>query len=92
LAYAHNVNLLGDDINTINRNTETVICAIKEVGLEVKGEKTTHMLVPCDHNGGQNRDTKVKNEPYENVSQFKYLGTLVINLNLVQEEIKEIEL
>jgi hypothetical protein len=34
LAYADDVNLLGDSINTINKNTETLIVASKEVGLE----------------------------------------------------------
>jgi hypothetical protein len=40
LAYADDVNLLGDNITTINKNTETLIDACKEVGLEVNVEKT----------------------------------------------------
>jgi hypothetical protein len=32
LAYADDVNLLGDNIDTINKNTETLIDASKEVG------------------------------------------------------------
>jgi hypothetical protein len=38
LAYA-DVNLLGDDVDTINKNTETLIDASKEVGLEINVEK-----------------------------------------------------
>jgi hypothetical protein len=34
LAYADDVNLLGDNIDTIKKNTETLIDASKEVGLE----------------------------------------------------------
>jgi hypothetical protein len=34
LAYADDVNLLGDNIDTINKNTQTLIDASKEVGLE----------------------------------------------------------
>jgi hypothetical protein len=34
------VNLLGDNIDTIKKNTETLIGATKEVGLEVNAEKT----------------------------------------------------
>jgi hypothetical protein len=35
LAYADDVHLLGDNIDTIEKNTETLIDASKEVGLEI---------------------------------------------------------
>jgi hypothetical protein len=41
-----------------------------------------------DQNAGQNRDIKIGNRSFENVSQYKYLGTTVTNQNLIQEEIK----
>jgi hypothetical protein len=34
LAYADDVNLLGDNIDTVKKNTETLIDASKEVGLK----------------------------------------------------------
>jgi hypothetical protein len=45
LAYADDVNLLGDDISTINKNTKTLIVASKEVGQEENVEGTKYMLV-----------------------------------------------
>jgi hypothetical protein len=45
LAYADNVKLLGDNIDTITKNTETLIGASKEVGLEVNTEKTKYVAV-----------------------------------------------
>jgi hypothetical protein len=81
-------NLLGDNIDTIKKNTQTLIDASKEVGLEVNVEKTKYMLVSQDQNADQNRDIKIGNRSFENVSQFKYLGTTVTNQNLIQEEIK----
>jgi hypothetical protein len=51
LAYADDVNLLGDNIDTISKNAETLIDANKEVGLEVNVEKTKYMLVSQDQNG-----------------------------------------
>jgi hypothetical protein len=33
-------------------------------------------------------ETKIAKSSFENVSQFKYLGTTVTNKNLIQEEIK----
>jgi hypothetical protein len=88
LAYTDEVNLLGDNIDTINKNTETLIDASKEVGLEINVEKTKHMLLSHQQNVGQNRDIKIADRSFENVSQLKYLGTTVTNKNLIQEEIK----
>jgi hypothetical protein len=58
LAYADDVNLLGDNTDTINKNTETLIDASKEVRLEVNIEKTKCMLVSRDQNADQNEDVK----------------------------------
>jgi hypothetical protein len=43
--YADDVILLGDNIDTTKKNTETVIDASKEVGLEVSTEKIKYMLL-----------------------------------------------
>jgi hypothetical protein len=75
LAYTDNVNLLGDNIDTIKKNTETLIDVSKEVGLEINVEKTKYMLLSRQQNVGQNRDMKIANRSFENVSQFRYLGT-----------------
>jgi hypothetical protein len=40
LIYADDLNLMGDNVDAINKNTETLIDASKEVGLEVKVEET----------------------------------------------------
>jgi hypothetical protein len=47
LAYADDVNLLGDNIDTINKTTGTLTDASKEVGLEVNVEKTNCTLNNC---------------------------------------------
>jgi hypothetical protein len=59
LAYADDVNLLRDNINTIKKNMETLIDATKEVGLEINVDKTKYMLLSRHHNVGQNRDIKI---------------------------------
>jgi hypothetical protein len=48
------------------------------------------MLLSRHQNVGQNRDLKLANRSFENVSQFKYLGTTVTNQYLIQEESKTI--
>jgi hypothetical protein len=86
--YADEVNLLGDNIDTINKNTETLTEVSKKVGLEVNTEKTKYMLLSRHQSAGQNHDIKIGNRCFENVAQFKYLGTSVTNQSLIQEEIK----
>jgi hypothetical protein len=45
LVYADDVNLLRDNINTVQKNTQTLTDASKEVGLEVNTEKTKCMCI-----------------------------------------------
>jgi hypothetical protein len=45
LAYDDYVNILGENIDTIQKKTEAPIDAGKVVGLEVNSEKTKYMLI-----------------------------------------------
>jgi hypothetical protein len=69
LAYANNVNLLGDNIDRIQKNKETLIDDSREVGLEINVEETKYMLLSHHKNTGQNWDIKilVANRSFENV-------------------------
>jgi hypothetical protein len=58
LAYADDVSLLGDNLDIIKINTETLIDAGKEVGLEINAVKTKYTLVSHHQNAGQNLDIK----------------------------------
>jgi hypothetical protein len=82
------VNLLGDSIHNVKKITETLIHISKEVGLEIHAEKTNYMLLFHHYNAGQNCYIKIADRLFEQVSQFKYLGTTTTNQNLIQEEIK----
>jgi hypothetical protein len=72
LAYADDVNLLGDNIDTIKKNTETLIDASKEVGLEINVEKTKYMLLSRHENVGQNRDIKIASRSFEKCVKPKF--------------------
>jgi hypothetical protein len=54
LAYADDVNLLGDSIDTMKKNSEVLIDASEEVGLEINIRKTKYMLLSHHQNAGQN--------------------------------------
>jgi hypothetical protein len=84
------VNLLGDNIDTLKKNTETLTDDSKEVDLEVNTEKTKYMLLCHDWNAGQNHDIKIVNRSFEYVAHFRYLGTTITNQNLIQVEIKRL--
>jgi hypothetical protein len=53
LAYADDVNLLGDNTDTINIKKETLIDVRMEIGLEISVEKTKYMLLSRHQNAGQ---------------------------------------
>jgi hypothetical protein len=88
LAYGDDMNLLGDNIDTIKKITETLIHAPKDINLEVIIEKTKCMSVSRHQSAGQNRDMKIAITYFENASQCRYLWTVGTNQNLTEDEIK----
>jgi hypothetical protein len=72
LVYADDVNLLGNNIDTIKKATETLIDASEEVGLEIIAEKTKYMLLSHHQHAGPNHDIIIANRHFENVTQFRY--------------------
>ena len=45
LAYADDVNILGESIHTLKENAEALVAAAREIGLEVTADKTKYMVV-----------------------------------------------
>jgi hypothetical protein len=79
---------LGGNIHTIRKNTEALLIASKEIGLEVNAEKTKYMNMSRDQNAGQNGYIQIGNKSFETVEQFEYLGTTLTDQNSIHEEIK----
>jgi hypothetical protein len=71
--------------NICKQETEAVLDASKEVGLEVKTEKTKYMVASHCQNTAQNHSLLIANKSFENMAKFRYLGAAETDQNCVQE-------
>ena len=74
LDYADDVNVLGGRVHTIKKNTDALVVARKDNGLEVNADKTKYMVIARGQNAGRKQNIKTDNSSFERVEEFKYLG------------------
>jgi hypothetical protein len=88
LAYADDVNIVGENIDSVKKNTEALLNNIKEFGLEVNPKKTKCMLISRSQNIGQKLCIKIGNRSFEDVANFRHLGTTLTDQKFMHEKIK----
>jgi hypothetical protein len=69
----------------MKENTETLLEASRDIGLEINAEKTKYMIMSHHVNSGQNQNIRMANESFENVTNFRYLGMTLIYKNDIHE-------
>jgi hypothetical protein len=82
LVYADDVNLLGDGVNIIKENSETLLEASRDIGPEINAEKRKYMIVLRHPNSEQNQNIRIANQSFQTVAKFKYLGEILKNQNI----------
>jgi len=85
LVKANDVNILGGRVHAIKKNTEALVVATEENGLELNADKTKYMVMSRDQNAGQNHNVKTDNKFFERARDFQYLETIISNPNSIQE-------
>jgi len=52
---------------------------VREIGLEVSADKAKYMVMSRNQNAVWNHSVRIDNSNFEEVEEFKYLGTTLTN-------------
>jgi CTP synthase (UTP-ammonia lyase) len=88
LVYVVDINTLGGNIHTVEKNIDALFVSSEETGLEVNADKTKYMVFVSRPACRKNHKIKTGNKFFESVEQVKYLGTTVTIQNSIHDEIK----
>ena len=81
--YVDDVDMLGENVQTIKKNTDVLVVASKKTGIEVNADKTKNMVMSRDQNEERSHSLNIDNSSFERAEQFKYLGTTLTHQNCI---------
>jgi hypothetical protein len=76
LVYADDVYILGGSAHTVKENTESLVVASKEIGLEGNADKSDYMVMSRDQNTRQSHNMKTDNSSFERLKSSDILEQL----------------
>ena len=79
---------MGGSVHTTKKNTEALVAASKEIGLEANADKTKYIVMSRDQNSGRGHSIKSDNNYFESMEQFKYLGTNLTTKFLFRKKLR----
>jgi hypothetical protein len=87
LAHADDVVILGRAVTYVTETVGDMTNVATQLGLIINTIKTKYMINRKD-NGNEPKEIEISGQKYEKVEMFKYLGSLVTNLNDIEIEIE----
>ncbi|KAE9542653.1 hypothetical protein AGLY_002564 [Aphis glycines] len=85
LAYADDIVVIGNSQESIQSTVEELMKIGKYIGLTINSGKTKYMMLK--RGGGDHNNLQVGNNIFEQVQEFKYLGSTLNNQNNMHGEI-----
>lgn len=76
-----------DDVNIAGENTDAMLDASKECGLDVNLEKIKYMLTSCYKEAGQKYSIRIESSFFEGAAKLKYLGTITTDQTAYTERL-----
>ena len=73
LVYADDVTIFGSSIHSVEKNTEALVVAGKEIWLQINADKTKYVVIYWDQIAEWNHGIKTDNKSLEKVEEFEYL-------------------
>jgi hypothetical protein len=64
LAYGDDVNILGESVHTIKKNSDALVVASKEIELEVNADITQYITMSRDQDAGRSHSIKTDNSSF----------------------------